>query len=102
MILNFRRAPDAGLSISRYHALASQYDRACRYIDAIRTHAIDALEIEEGDTVFDIACGTGATLCVLADRVGPGGLAVGIEHCPSMVALARQRVHAAGSADRVL
>jgi ubiquinone/menaquinone biosynthesis C-methylase UbiE len=89
------------MSIARYGSLAPEYDRACRYIDKSREAAVEALEVAEGQTVVDVGCGTGATLAALAERVGRSGRVIGIEHSPSMLALARARVAASGLADRV-
>lgn len=51
---------------------------------------------------MDVACGTGATLCALAERVGGGGRAIGIEQCPSMAAIARRRIAAVEVRDRIM
>ena len=59
MLANFRMKPDRALAVSRYEALADSYDASCKYIDEIRAAAIHALQLTDGDVVFDIACGTG-------------------------------------------
>ena len=100
-LANFRRAPNGALSISRYEALAPGYDRSCRFITKARFAAVEALQLGAGETAFDIACGTGATLPMLGDRVGPSGRVIGIKHSPSMAAIARQCVALAGHSDRV-
>ena len=89
---NLRRLPDRDTSLTRYRALALDYDDACDGIAGIREAGIDALRLRQGETVFDVGCGTGWTLPVLADRVGPQGLVFGIEQCPQMAAKAQARV----------
>ena len=90
--MNEDSAPDPGLSVEHYRALARGYDASCRFVTGIRQAAVDALRIREGDVVFDVACGTGALLPLLAGRVGPRGRVVGIEHSPEMAAIARERI----------
>jgi len=55
----------------RYRALAAQYDASCKYTSWERAAAIEVLQIADGDVVFDVACGIGATLGSLAEKVGP-------------------------------
>ena len=86
--------PDPQLSQRNYARHAAGYDATCRRIEGIRADAIDALGLRPGDTVIDVACGTGATLPALAQRVGPTGRVIGIEHCAEMAAIARARAPA--------
>jgi SAM-dependent methyltransferase len=51
-----------------------------------------------GERVIDVGCGTGASLLALAERVTPDGSVLGIDFSRSMLALAEQRVRAAGHA----
>ena len=102
MLENLRSAPDARLSIARYRALVAHYDASCKYIVGARADAIEALKLADGDMAFDVACGTGATLCALAAKVGSRGQVVGIEHSPDMAAVARERIAAAELSDRVV
>ncbi len=96
MLDNIRPAPDRLVALERYRALAERYDGSCRWLDKIRIHALDLLALRAGDTVFDIACGTGAMLPALAHAVGPTGRVVGIEQSPDMAAIASRRVRDAG------
>lgn len=57
-----------------------------------RRHAIDLLRLREGETVLDVACGTGLSFPLLAERVGPSGRVIGVEVSPDMAALARNRI----------
>ncbi|MEO8102386.1 MAG: methyltransferase domain-containing protein [Betaproteobacteria bacterium] len=101
MLANFRGKPDRALSVFRYEGLAEGYDASCKHIGEIRTAAIQALQLTDGDIVFDVACGTGKTLCEMATKIGARGQAIGIEHSPEMAAIARQRVASLQRPDRV-
>ena len=92
--------PDPRLSQRNYDRHAASYDATCRRILGIRAEAIAALALRPGETVLDVACGTGATLPALAEAVGPGGRVIGIEHSAAMAAIARTR--APGNAEVVV
>ena len=62
----------------------------------IRHETIMLLQLKPGDTVLDVASGTGLSFALLVEAVGSSGQVVAIEHSPEMMALARQRVQAAG------
>lgn len=49
-----------------------------------------AAQIQPGQRVLDVACGTGVLAREAALRAGPGGRAVGIDPSPGMIAVARQ------------
>jgi len=81
---NPRPAPDRDAALASYRMLAARYDAACRLIEPLRLAAIDALALQAGETVYDVACGTGAALPALALRVGAQGRVIGIEQSPEM------------------
>jgi len=76
--------------------MAPSYELSCRRIELLRALAIEKLALTPGETVIDVACGTGVTTATLARAVGGAGCVVGIELSPQMAALARQRLDAAG------
>ena len=86
------RGPDRQTALQNYRSLASGYDASCRRIEEARRLAIVHLDVRLGDVVYDVACGTGATLSLLAAATGSSGLVIGIEQSPEMAELARQRV----------
>jgi len=84
--------PDRARSLASYARLAPGYDASSRRILHIREAALAALDARPGETVFDVACGTGPLLARLAGSVGPQGRVLGIEHSPEMAAIARARL----------
>lgn len=91
-----RKEPDRRAALVSYSRLAARYDDRCAWLDGARFAALDALGASEGETVIDVGCGTGAMLPVLGRAVGSRGCVIGIEQCPEMAALARERVALAG------
>ena len=60
------------------------------------TRAIALHGPKRGDVVFDIGCGFGDSTLELADAVGAGGLAVGVDVVPSFLAFGRDAAGEAG------
>lgn len=87
---------DKQLAKDRYRALSAQYDYATRRIEPVRKQAIEALRLEPGYRVLDVACGTGKSFELLRDAVGPEGTVVGVEQSPEMLDQARERVRDGG------
>jgi arsenite methyltransferase len=53
-------------------------------------------ELHEGETVLDLGSGGGIDVILSAKRVGPGGIAYGLDMTEEMLALARKNAAAAG------
>lgn len=93
--MTFHPSPDRQRALVHYRQLAPEYDASCQYIEGISQDAVDSLRIQPGETVFDIACGTGTTLLAVARQVGQDGRAVGVELVPEMAAIASRKLQAA-------
>lgn len=93
---NLGAVPDRQRALTNYRHLANNYDSTCTRIEVLRRDAVRALGLQAGQTVFDIACGTGSSLLLLAEAVGASGHVVGVELSPEMAAQACRRA-AAGS-----
>ena len=75
---------------------AEPADLELKLFEPARRAAIERLALRSGEVVFDVGCGTGLSLPLLRQAVGARGHIVGIEQCPEMMALARQRVQPHG------
>lgn len=91
-IQNIGNSPDRTRSLANYARLAGQYDRSVHRILRLRFETIHSLDLKPGESVLDVACGTGDTLLELARRVSPGGRVVGVEQSEEMAAIASAKV----------
>src|SRR6185437_2798443 len=48
-------------------------------IDSYRQEAVESLHLKPGNTVVDIACGTGANFPMLQERIGQSGKIIGVD-----------------------
>jgi SAM-dependent methyltransferase len=93
-----RRGPDRDAALEQYRRRAGVYDWELALFEPIRRLAVAKLALRSGDVVFDVGCGTGLSLSLLRQGVGPKGRIVGIEQSPEMVKQARRRIAGARSA----
>src|ERR1700727_2035590 len=89
--------------IETYRKKAKHYDVTSRLYPAPgypqraqRLRAVQALALRTGDTVIDLACGTGLNFPLLQQAVGPCGRIVGVDLTDAMLARAQDRVKANG------
>ncbi|MEY7850869.1 class I SAM-dependent methyltransferase [Natrarchaeobius sp. A-rgal3] len=76
-----------------YGRWASLYDVIARRapgIPRLRRRVAAACQLEPGDTVVEMGCGTGANLPYLRERVGPEGTVVGIDFTGPVLERARE------------
>lgn len=80
-----------------YDAFANFYDAS---LDGTyrehRQQALSALAPQPGMTIVDVGCGTGASLPVLVDAIGPTGRVIGVDASPGMLKKAEARVRRNG------
>jgi ubiquinone/menaquinone biosynthesis C-methylase UbiE len=88
--------PDRTAALEQYLQAAPSYDRHMRRFARWQRMAVERLELRSGETVIDVACGTGLNFSLLEAAVGPTGQIIGIELSPEMVSQARERVAAHG------
>ena len=81
----------------KYRRNAWFYDRVVRMpTERLRCEAVGRLALHPGDRVLDLGCGTGLSLAFLREAVGDSGVVYGVELSPDMLALAGDKVEAAG------
>ena len=84
--------------IETYRAKAKHYDLTSRLYPvpgypqrAQRRRAVQALRLRPGDTVVDVACGTGLNFPLIQRAIGPSGRIVGVDLTDAMLAQAQRR-----------
>ena len=87
--------------IETYRKKAKHYDFTSRLYPAPgypqraqRLRAVRALDLRPGDTVVDIACGTGLNFPLIEEAIGRDGQIVGVDLTDEMLARAEDRVKA--------
>lgn len=63
---------------------------------AYRKQAVEQLNLQPGDTVVEIGCGTGLNFAYLQETIGPDGKIIGVDLTGEMLEKARQRCQANG------
>jgi len=81
-----------GSALERYRRMAPVYDRGDVGFDALRRRAVSLLRLVRGDHVIDVGCGTGLSLPLLRQDIGPEGRVIGVDQSPEMLAVARRKV----------
>ncbi|HYZ80318.1 MAG TPA: methyltransferase domain-containing protein [Solirubrobacteraceae bacterium] len=87
--------------IATYRKKASHYDVTSRLYPvpgypqrAQRLRAVQALGLRPGDSVVDIACGTGLNFSLIEQAIGPEGRIVGVDLTDAMLTQAQRRIKA--------
>ena len=63
---------------------------------AQRLRAVQALGLRAGDSVIDVACGTGLNFPLIEEVIGPDGRIVGVDLTDAMLAHAQDRIETNG------
>jgi ubiquinone/menaquinone biosynthesis C-methylase UbiE len=61
-----------------------------------RVQAVRALRLRPGDSVVDVACGTGLNFSLIERAIGPEGRIVGVDLTDAMLAQAQHRIETSG------
>jgi ubiquinone/menaquinone biosynthesis C-methylase UbiE len=75
-----------------YGLIAGIYDWRVGPFLRGRKQAIEALRARPGDTVLDLACGTGLNFPYIVERIGPEGRTLGVDFTRPMLKRAQRRV----------
>jgi demethylmenaquinone methyltransferase/2-methoxy-6-polyprenyl-1,4-benzoquinol methylase len=84
-----------------YRKRAKRYDLTANWlfrlagfrVSKYRRETVEALALQPGDTVVDLACGTGLNFPLLEKKVGQDGKIIGVDLTDAMLDQARERVH---------
>src|SRR5277367_2395185 len=89
--------------IKTYRKKAKHYDVTSRLYPVPgyphggqRLQAVQALGLRAGDSVIDIACGTGLNFPLIEEVIGPDGRIVGVDLTDAMLAQAQDRTATSG------
>jgi ubiquinone/menaquinone biosynthesis C-methylase UbiE len=89
--------------IETYRKKAKHYDITSRFYPvpgypqrAQRLRAVQALGLRRGDSVVDVACGTGLNFALIEEVIGPDGRIVGVDLTDAMLAQAQDRIERNG------
>ena len=89
--------------IETYRKKAKHYDITSRFYPvpgyperAQRLRAVQALGLRRGDSVVDVACGTGLNFALIEEVIGPDGRIVGVDLTDAMLARAQDRIERNG------
>jgi ubiquinone/menaquinone biosynthesis C-methylase UbiE len=89
--------------IATYRKKAKHYNVTSRLYPApgypqqtYRIRAVRALDLRPGDSVVDVACGTGQNFPLIEDAIGPEGRIVGVDLTDAMLAQAQRRIETNG------
>ena len=66
------------------------------HIGMLRAMTIELAQLQPGERVLDVGCGTGGVTIPAKQRVGITGHAAGIDPAPEMIAVARKKAARAG------
>ena len=85
--------------VETYRSRAKHYDITSRFYPvpgypqrAHRLRAIEALGLRVGDSVIEIACGTGLNFRWIEELIGPSGRIIGVDLTDAMLAQAQARI----------
>ncbi len=85
--------------IQTYRKSARHYDISAQlYLpqQAHRRRAVQALGLRPGDSVVEIACGTGLNFPLVEQAIGPEGRIIGVDLTDAMLAQAQHRIETNG------
>lgn len=78
--------------MSWYDRISPLYDIGSTGSGQSRRDSVAQLRLASGDTVLDLACGTGLNFTHIQDGIGPGGLLIGLDFSSGMLAKGRRKV----------
>ncbi len=87
-----RKTMDVELIKKKYQRNAHFYDFVTQAFARVRSRAVAQLGLKGGETVLDLACGTGLSFALVEQSIGAQGRIIGVELSPAMLARARDKI----------
>jgi ubiquinone/menaquinone biosynthesis C-methylase UbiE len=87
-------APNREVALEKYRRVS--HARRPAWIERLCSRAIARVDLQAGDVVLDVGCGTGYWFPAIEQAIGPDGRLVGIEQSPDMLAKARETIRSHG------
>lgn len=96
--------------ITDHQSIRNNYDRLSRWYNLIsgsserlaRTRGLEALDVQLGEQVLEIGCGTGESLVILTSRVGHTGHIYGLDLSSGMLDVAKSKLGKSSLLDATL
>ena len=82
--------------MSWYDFISPLYDVGSAGSGGARRQAVVQLRLRPGDTVLDLACGTGLNFPYVREGIGEQGLLIGLDYSQGMLAKARKKAQRRG------
>ncbi len=83
-----------------YDAASLDYERgSLAFWEQLSSRTVALASPVPGESVIDVPCGTGPSVVAAARAVGPDGHVLGIDYADQMLAIAQEKVTAAGLAN---
>jgi len=86
-----------------YQRHAGKYDFSVKLyrllglrIEAYRSRVVKLLNLQQGDWVVELGCGTGLNFPRIMEKIGPEGRLIGVDIAPGMLEEAREKVERSG------
>lgn len=96
-------------SMKNHQSARNNYDRLSRWYDTlsgfgekrIKLYGLQKLNIQPGEQVLDLGCGTGDMLVLMGSSVGRAGRVYGLDLSSKMLEVAKAKVRKCGVSERV-
>lgn len=90
--------------LRRYTKVAPNYDRVVSLsaravfypLDRYRREAVEAMNLQAGDALLEIGCGTGLNFPYIEERIGARGRLIALDYTPAMLEQARKKAEERG------
>ena len=97
----WRDSAELDAAASREHATRLELRARTEDEIAVREEYQRLLDVKPGERVLDVGCGSGVVTRALAERIAPGGQAVGLDVSAALLNIARELADETGYGERI-